>query len=249
MCSPYYYVNNGICKMVNPLCKTYNVNDGSCTSCYNGYIVNGSRCIVGTSMDTNCKTYEQNYCTSCYYGYFIFNGKCMTANPLCKSFDSNGGCTSCYRGYDLFYPNCLISVTKDQNCKNFNSNNPNICIECYMGYIVINGICTVQNPICKTVDGSNNCLTCWQGYVLSNSNCIVDQQPTINFYQDPYCASFTNGICTGCVSGFFINSSTKICAQVDPLCRSNDINGNCLSCYVGYNLVNSKCIIAANVNI
>ena len=37
-----YFVNpvDGVCKKLNPLCKTSNLQTGTCTSCYNGYNVN-----------------------------------------------------------------------------------------------------------------------------------------------------------------------------------------------------------------
>ena len=36
----------GNCEAVNPLCKTYNLINGFCTSCYNGYTLNQGSCLV-----------------------------------------------------------------------------------------------------------------------------------------------------------------------------------------------------------
>ena len=97
------------------------------------------------------------------------------ASPLCKTFDSKGGCTSCYSGYDLFYPTCAQSTTKDLNCKTFDNDNVNKCLKCYIGYILNNGVCGSQNPLCRTVDAIGNCLTCWHGYIISGTNCTIDK--------------------------------------------------------------------------
>lgn len=37
---------NGVCRAVNTLCNTWDTFNGFCTSCYNGYILNGNTCIV-----------------------------------------------------------------------------------------------------------------------------------------------------------------------------------------------------------
>ncbi len=41
-CYQGYFIDpiNGICKRVNPLCKTSNMLTGACLSCYNGYSLN-----------------------------------------------------------------------------------------------------------------------------------------------------------------------------------------------------------------
>lgn len=233
--------------VVNPLCKDYNVNNGACTQCYPGYTISGNTCIVGSSADPNCKKSSGSDCNECFIGYFLQNNKCLQVSPLCKTFDSSSGaCTSCYPGYDLSLNNCAVSVTKDKNCKLFDNANASFCRQCYQGYISINGLCSVQNPLCKSVDLSNGaCLTCWQGYALSHPNCVVDQSAQAAATSDPYCIKFNQNGCTQCASGYFLSASLGACAQLDPLCKTSDERtGNCLSCYGGYNLNNLRCEVA-----
>lgn len=58
-CSSGYYYNRqeGICKSVDPLCKTYDNNDGRCTDCYVGYSLTNGLCIIPQVIQIpNCLT-------------------------------------------------------------------------------------------------------------------------------------------------------------------------------------------------
>lgn len=250
-CAVKFYLNqNGKCAVVNPLCKDYNPNSGACTLCYPGYAVSGNTCIVGSNADPNCKTSDGSNCNACITGFYLQSNKCYQVSPLCKTFDQfSGACTSCYNGYDLVAANCVISTTKDKNCKSFDTANTNFCRQCYNGYIPLNGVCSVQNPLCRTVDFTNGaCLTCWQGYAVSYPNCVLDQSSQSNSVSDPYCIKFGNTGCSQCANGYYLSSSSGQCTQEDPLCKTSDqTNGNCLSCYGGYTLRNTKCEVAQAV--
>lgn len=112
-----------------------------------------------------------------------------------------------------------------------------------------------QNPLCKTLDMNNGgCTSCWQGYVLANQNCVLEQQQSQGQPgqpADPYCIKYNNnGMCIQCSSGYFYNGANNICNQLDPLCKSHDMNnGNCQSCYPGYSIKNFKCVIAQAIQI
>lgn len=61
----YFIGGNGICLQVNPLCRTFSQANGACTTCYQGYEVNGVNCVPAQSKDKNCKKFDtnnQNYC-------------------------------------------------------------------------------------------------------------------------------------------------------------------------------------------
>ena len=101
-CGIRFYIAEGKCKPVNPLCKDYNPSNGFCTECYSGYVVSAGTCKLGSAVDPNCKTLNGDVCVECFSMYFPSNGKCQQASPLCKSFNkSNGYCTSCYPGYEV----------------------------------------------------------------------------------------------------------------------------------------------------
>lgn len=92
-----------------------------------------------------------------------------------------------------------------------------------MGYLVLNGKCTMQNPQCRTVDlNSGGCQSCWPGYTLVNSNCLINQQQSSsgpNPSSDPYCLRVTNGICSRCSNGYYYSLKDNACTQFNPLCK------------------------------
>ena len=187
-CFQGYYVSEGKCKQVNPLCKTFDSNSGFCTSCYPGYAIAQGECQVNQAKDTNCKTSDStnpSFCLQCYSGYISINGRCSVQNPLCKTIDNaNGNCLSCWQGYSLVQGNCAIgttpdspsSVTQDIYCITLVNG---LCTRCSNGFFLSKGTgkCTQLNPLCKTSDSDNGaCLSCYQGYALSSGNCVVPAQ-------------------------------------------------------------------------
>ena len=53
----YYFDSNRVCVPVNPSCKDFNPLNGACITCYAGYAISGSTCIVSRRQDPNCRTY------------------------------------------------------------------------------------------------------------------------------------------------------------------------------------------------
>jgi hypothetical protein len=72
-CKNGYYLNNGICAVVNPRCATYQMTTGNCLSCYSGYTLNGIYCIATVP----CTITANNLCTGCPAGYIVWNGLCV----------------------------------------------------------------------------------------------------------------------------------------------------------------------------
>lgn len=250
-CSRGTFLNAvGICAVVNPLCLTFNMTNGNCLSCYQGYALNGSICVVSNSTgpsDPNCKTWNGSVCLECAFGaYFSSKGTCLIANPLCKTFDrSNGSCLSCYDSFELSNGNCLKSnqSISDPNCAAFLQG---ICTKCSSGYFFQNnGMCGLVNPNCKTFDAvSGMCLTCYLGFSLSGGSCV--QGNSTNSAIDPNCAAFAAGACMRCSKNFYFGSNGK-CMAVNPLCQTYDpANGNCLSCYQSYVVSNGSCVRDVN---
>lgn len=148
--------------------------NGACTTCFPGYgLSNEGQCIVGVSVDTNCKNMVGGSCKDCVSGFYVGSeGKCKQASPLCRTFDSkNGNCLTCYNGYEVSSGACVIAKSHDPFCKKTDAQNA--CLVCYSGYLPIRGKCVEQNPLCKKVDLNNGgCTDCWSGYALADSNCV-----------------------------------------------------------------------------
>lgn len=89
----YFYSSSaGLCKLLNPLCKTSNASTGACTSCYPGYnLDNGSGNCVVFFRDPNCKEFNGNDCIKCSERFYINAGKCLPVNPLCQGYSQING--------------------------------------------------------------------------------------------------------------------------------------------------------------
>ena len=78
---------------------------GQCLSCYPGYSLINSNCVVSSNQqpsDANCRTFDPSgNCLACYTSFILTNGRCRAVNPQCRFYDQNGGCTDCYAGYTL----------------------------------------------------------------------------------------------------------------------------------------------------
>lgn len=132
----------------------------------------------------------------------------------------------------------------DQNCIKKSPDNKT-CAVCVsrMYYSAEKAQCVSVDANCKAfVASSGKCLECYDGYSTSADEmvCQLSKPKDIN------CKLFTNGtsICSECYSGFYWDAARGLCTVVDQLCKSSDArNGACLSCWSGYTLSNSKCII------
>jgi hypothetical protein len=95
---------------------------------------------------------------------------------------------------------------------------------------------------CKEYDaGLGQCRECILGYFLQGVRCFsYASLPKA----DPNCKTFQKaGYCIECYSGFIALAGN--CSSVDPLCRTLDkSNGDCASCYQGYQYTQGKCVLA-----
>jgi hypothetical protein len=106
-----------------------------------------------------------------------------------------------------------------------------------------------MDPLCKSYTSSlSACSSCYGGYTLVSGQCVISTNvPNTN--NDPYCIKSQGSSCLTCANGYYLSSS-GVCNQLNPLCKSSDMNtGNCLDCYPGYTLSSITCIVAASVNI
>ena len=95
---------------------------------------------------------------------------------------------------------------------------------------------------CKTFDRSGACVSCYKGYNLNNGICKLApiETPT-----DAGCGlwDWNNKECLKCSDNWVFNSQ-GICIPVSDQCKTFDKYGACVSCYIGYNLVNGACELA-----
>jgi hypothetical protein len=194
-CSTRYYFNRqGVCTQVSDTCNTFNSTTGSCLSCYSGYVMNGTVCIISEGnntnpsnntnpLDPNCKNFDQlsNMCLQCSYRFYLAsNGVCAQVSDQCQTWNyNNGSCTSCYQGYQLSNGACILgdnNNTKDPNCVQYDQTQT-ICLQCSTRYYFnLNGICTAVSPQCQTWDiKTGSCTSCYQGYTLMNGVCNPSQ--------------------------------------------------------------------------
>lgn len=151
-------------------------------------------------------------------------------------------CRTCQVGYNLVNGECIkgSGVPKPYGCEVWDSVY-GICLKCSARfYFNSNKVCAQVSELCKTYDENGNCLTCYAGYYLSKGQCLI--QPAV--LPDPGCYvwNFTDNVCLECSKRWYFNSQGK-CQQVSDLCKTNDIGGNCTSCYPGYVIANGACII------
>ena len=110
----FYFGDDGFCKPVDPLCKTYDLINGNCLTCYQSYIIEGIKCVQdteNTSNDPNCASWLEGVCVSCAPRTYIGStGLCEQVSIDCNTYDKiSGACTSCYAGFGLVGRNCTIS--------------------------------------------------------------------------------------------------------------------------------------------
>jgi hypothetical protein len=106
----------------------------------------------------------------------LVNGACVfsasnNAQPAdlgCATWDwTNQKCLACSNRWVFNAKGACVPVS--DNCNTHDASGA--CTSCYNGYGLTNGVCTIQNTLCKT-SNSTSCLTCYNGYVLYQSQCV-----------------------------------------------------------------------------
>jgi len=118
-------------------------------------------------------------------------------------------------------------------------------MKCSNGYYFEkDGKCTAADPLCATFDQMNgHCLSCFAGYQVQSGLCVPKPEDA----RDPNCASFnSDNTCKQCSKGFIYNDSSKSCKQTNLLCKTVDSVGSCTSCYSGYIIDGTTCILDQN---
>jgi len=153
--------STGVCRALNPLCRTSDMSNGACLSCYPGYQILNTDCIVAAAITIPfCQTVNGNVCALCINGYFTKDGGCALANTLCSSYDPmNGRCLSCIPGYVFQENECIFpSLGIDANCAFYTNS---FCSRCLQGFALINYLCGPIDAKCRKFDqATNSCQSC-----------------------------------------------------------------------------------------
>lgn len=248
-CSTGYFLSSsGKCQGVDPSCKSFDLSNGECLSCFAGYELSSGSCIVSKTQATipNCNQIDlaSGKCAKCSFGYFFDQqGNCQQADPNCKSFDSiHFICTACYDGYSLDQTNqCVKSQTPagDPNCAKYGANN--VCVQCSKGAIFNpSNICIIIDPSCLTFDPVTGfCTSCYAGYTIDSGSkiCVL---AAVGPNTNPYCSKWIGTVCQSCATGSYFDSNGQ-CIVVDANCK-DAVGTVCNSCYNGYTLQNNTCV-------
>lgn len=144
----------------------------------------------------------------------------------CAQF-ANNLCVKCSTGF-IFNTNGVCTQVNAQ-CKAYDSNT-GICLNCYLGYSLSNGIClnttNSQDPNCASFV-NQLCVKCSKGFYFgSNGQCTAS---------NPLCLTFSSidGSCLSCYQSFVLQNSLCVPdannTSTDPNCASWN-SGVCLAC-------------------
>lgn len=133
------------------------------------------------------------------------------------------------------------------------------CVKCSSGYILsLNGFCGTQST--TTISTSTTGNVAISGSTTSsnsqstttNSGSAYNSGSSFSSYgnqatlvnNDPNCqTSNGDGTCYQCYYRYYYSTDTKKCLAINSLCATWDKLGSCLSCYSGYKIVGSNCLI------
>ncbi len=250
-----FYINSGNCLKANTQCKTFNVNTGSCETCYEGFAVVGRECLAGgsninnnslpggsnmstTVVDDHCQLKSGMLCLKCHDGYFLsYNSTypvCSKVNPLCATYNEyNGNCYTCLNNYIISNGSCLPAAVNPNymdipqiNCKEYDLG-LKVCHACYPGYYYssMESSCKVIVTSCKTASATGHCTGCYEGCVLNSTVCI----PIANSLKQ-------------LEDKLTYDSASSL--ENDPYCTAVSEN-KCIQCTGGYfvDLTTNKCAV------
>ncbi len=117
---------------------------------------------------------------------------------------------------------------------------------CQDGFFKDKGIsrCSKCTPNCKTCSNFLTCLSCQKGEILINGKCEKCNSQCLD-------CSGNQSSCTSCKNNPELfnpvtNSCDKLCADKTDSCGTCDHKtGNCISCKLGYSLVENQCILTS----
>ena len=124
-----------------------------------------------------------------------------------------------------------------------------VCLECEKNYTLLNGECVCYDRNCKSCSSSlyGACNECYEGFALSTDNTC---RCKIN-----HCLLCNDHICDVCERGYILSEfhtscefslkykNGEYCNDTNcDICMDN-LEGSCLRCRDGYNLINGSCYL------
>ena len=200
--------------------------------------------------DQGCGTWDwdNQVCLACSNGW-VFNADkvCVAVSDQCRSHAENGDCTECYKGYDLKEGKCVFSEfnnarPSDLGCSTWDWDNQ-VCLKCSNEWVFnANKRCVPVSDQCKSHAENGDCTSCYKGYDLKEGQCIFSDFNNAK-PSDSGCATWDwdNQVCLACSKDWVFNDK-KVCVPVSDLCKSHAENGDCTSCYEGYDLKEGQCL-------
>ena len=124
-----------------------------------------------------------------------------------------------------------------------------ICLECEKNYTLLNGECVCYDRNCKVCSSSlyGACSECYEGFALSADNTC---RCKIN-----HCLLCDDHICDVCERGYILSEyhtscelnlkykKGEYCNDTNCYICMDDLEGSCLECKDGYNLINGSCYL------
>ena len=167
---------------------------------------------------------------------------CEQVDPFCKNFNKKEGlCDKCYDGYRLKYDKCEeidLLTSENYGCRRWDEGD---CVECAKRFFMNYGKCEKIDDLCREWDDSGKCKSCYKGYVIEGKSCIRDPYEFAPS-KDSLCAEWKDRVCLKCAERAYFNDYDK-CVAVSDFCKTWDVfDGQCLSCYDGYDLQKGKCV-------
>lgn len=140
---------NGQCYNNVAFCELYSLSSPQlCERCISNYTLFANECFFTIR---NCLSQNGFICERCAYRYYASVDKrtCLSYPSFANNIDFNGNILSCMFGYTLRGNSCVLSVDRNINCLDFNSQ-VNRCIRCRENYYFCDDsqICLPKNPNC-----------------------------------------------------------------------------------------------------
>ncbi|EDR27922.1 protein serine/threonine kinase, putative [Entamoeba dispar SAW760] len=288
VCNTGYTISSGnncdLCSNVFSHCASCKTTDHYCNSCEPGYVFSSINkdCDLCNIVFPHCSSCSQNdkVCLYCEDGYTLVNGQCVKCDNAivsCSTCNNDKAkCTSCLAP--------LVLASDSLSCKNCSSYFEHClecsqvsykCVNCDLGYVSVNGICTLcQEGVSECVKPTNgkcpigtspyngfcydckkklnNCDLCSQ----TEWKCHTCQKGLLNKngicstcdITDCVTCSTTEYKCDQCIDEYVPLGKKCITCGNDPNCYKCNNNMTCSYCKLGYSIYEGTCISCSDTN-